>query len=461
MDEKIYTALGLMSGTSLDGIDVTIIETDGVDIFGFGASKERPFSDTEKIVLRRATQDALNWRFNGPPPNSFAQAEAIIDAAHIAAIGDMGADIVGYHGQTILHHPPVDGESGQTLQLGRGEVLANKLDIPVAYDFRTADVEAGGQGAPLTPIYHEALVRYSKLKGRVAVVNIGGVSNVTAIEDGKILWATDCGPGNGPLDSWVSQKTDTDFDVDGRLSFSGIVHFNKINQWLNRDFFNRPIPRSADRYDFDVLDEMEGLSLEDGAATLASFCAQSIARDLRRLEAKTVIVCGGGRKNPAIMAMLDVHCAANVVSAEHVGWDGDMLEAQAFAYLAVRTFKGLPISFPETTGALRPLRGGRIAYPVDFVEIYGTSAVEIKEPDWVSIKAKISLKEIDNDVIAAMCEPEDKVPAGINFTALREEFLPLYRKFLSDLVKAAENEWSEKYGDKDLEEVWSEILRRD
>jgi anhydro-N-acetylmuramic acid kinase len=363
MDEKRYTALGLMSGTSLDGVDVAVIETDGVDIFGFGGVAERPFLEKENIFLNRATKDALNWRFDGLPPNSFAQAEDIIDAAHIAAIGDIRADIIGYHGQTILHHPPLGGEKGQTLQLGRGKPIANNFGVPVVYDFRSADVEAGGQGAPLAPVYHEALVRYSELSGRVAVLNIGGVSNVTAIEDGTICWATDCGPGNGPLDSWVIQLTDMDFDRDGKLSLSGEVDFNKINQWLERDFFRRPIPRSADRYDFNVLNQMDGMSLADGAATLASFCAQSIARDLGRFDAQMVIVCGGGRKNPATMAMLDMHTDAVVVTAEHVGWNGDMLEAQAFAYLAVRTLKGLPISFPQTTGAPHPLTGGRITYP--------------------------------------------------------------------------------------------------
>ena len=363
MKKDVYTALGLMSGTSLDGVDVAIIETDGVEIFGFGVTSEMAFSETDKVVLNQATQDALAWGFRGPSPNSFAQAEAIVDSAHISAIGKMTADIVGYHGQTVLHHPPLSGKRGQTLQLGRGQVLADKLGVPVAYDFRTADVEAGGQGAPLAPIYHEALVRYSELNGRVAVVNIGGVSNVTAIEDGKILWATDCGPGNGPLDSWVSPLTDAAYDKDGKLSFSGVVDFNKIKQWLEGGFFKRSIPRSADRYDFDVLGSMETMSLEDGAATLASLCAQAIARDLRRFNPKTVIVCGGGRKNSAIMAMLDMHSDAQVVTAEHIGWDGDMLEAQAFAYLAVRTLKGLPISFPQTTGATRPLTGGRVIYP--------------------------------------------------------------------------------------------------
>ena len=386
MDKQIYTALGLMSGTSLDGVDVAVIETDGVDIFGFGVVAERPFPDAEKTVLNNVTQDALNWQFSGPAPNSFVQAEDIIDEAHIAAIDNMRADVIGYHGQTILHHPPVDEARGQTLQLGRGQTLADRLGVPVVYDFRSTDVAAGGQGAPLAPIYHEALVRYSKLSGRIAVLNLGGVANVSAIVDGKLVWATDCGPANGPLDSWVQSHNAGEYDDLGKLSFSGNVNHRLINQWLEGDFFKRSIPRSADRYDFDVLEDMADISLEDGAATLASFTAQAIARDLMSFKAETVIVCGGGRKNPAIMAMLDMHLhsgavfgdprnphsqgspdviygTTDVLSAETVGWDGDMLEAQAFAYLAVRTLKGLPISFPETTGAPRPLTGGRIAYP--------------------------------------------------------------------------------------------------
>jgi len=398
MEKYVYIALGLMSGTSLDGVDVAVVETDGVDIFGFGPVAGVGFLDADKTVLREATHDALQWRFTGPPPNSFARAEQVIDRAHFEAIGDLSADIVGYHGQTILHHPPVDGEKGQTLQLGRGQVLADKLRLPVAYDFRTADVAASGQGAPLAPIYHEALVRYSELEGRVAVLNLGGVANVTAIIDGKLAWATDCGPANGPLDSWVQSHNAGDYDEGGKLSFAGDVNHIIINQWLEHGFFNRRIPRSADRYDFDVLDDIKALSLEDGAATLASFTAQAIARDLISFKADKVIVCGGGRKNPAIMAMLSMHLHSgaifgdprnphsqgrpdvifgntDVLSAEDVGWDGDMLEAQAFAYLAVRTLKGLPISFPETTGCPEPMTGGQIAYPAkdDFGEIYGNN----------------------------------------------------------------------------------------
>jgi len=282
MEKTVYTALGLMSGTSLDGVDVAIIETDGVEIFGFGPTAERPFTVNEKASLEAVTQDALKWKFIGPAPNSFAQGEDVIDAAHIKAIGNLSADIIGYHGQTILHHPPLEGEMGKTLQLGRGQTLADKFNTPIVYDFRTADVAVGGQGAPLAPIYHEALVRYSKVDGKVAVLNLGGVANVTGIDAGKLVWATDCGPANGPLDSWISSRTGQAFDADGALSMAGEVDHHKINQWLKRDFFTRPIPRSADRYDFDVLEEMQGMSLEDGAATLASFCVQAVARDLKR-----------------------------------------------------------------------------------------------------------------------------------------------------------------------------------
>ncbi len=365
MNKDRYIALGLMSGTSLDGVDAAVIETDGVDIFGFGESRERSFTANEKTALQAATQDALEWRFAGAVPNSFVDAEALVDRVHIEAINTLSADVVGYHGQTILHHPPLDGARGQTLQLGRGQVLADQLNIPVVYDFRSDDVASGGQGAPLAPIYHEALCRYSKLEGKVAVLNIGGVSNVTLIEDGVLQWATDCGPGNGPLDNWVSANGAGDFDKDGCLSLMGEVDHALIVKWHQRDFFARPVPRSADRYDFDVLADLDGVSLKDGAATLAAFCAQSIARDLGLASVERVVVCGGGRRNPTIMAMLELHTDAQVVCAEAFGWNGDMLEAQAFAYLAVRTLKGLPISFPKTTGVPAPMTGGRIAYPKD------------------------------------------------------------------------------------------------
>lgn len=365
MESKRYIAMGLMSGTSLDGVDAAVIETDGEEVFAFGRSICVNFPDDGRAV-KDAVKTALSWRFKGPPPNSLQIGSDYVDLAHIEAIDTLGTkdvEIIGYHGQTVFHQPAQNGLNGQTLQLGSGQTLASKFGTPCVYDFRTADVKAGGQGAPLAPIYHHALCRYSKLDGRIAVVNIGGVSNVTLIEGDEPLIATDCGPGNGPLDSWMELKATRNYDVGGEQSLKGSPDLRRIANWLERGFFKRPKPRSADRYDFDVLADMRDMSLQDGAATLASFCAQSIARDLKEFAPDTIIVCGGGRHNPAIMGMLDMHTNGQVMSAESVGWDGDALEAQAFAYLAVRTLKGLPISFPGTTGAPEPMTGGVVARP--------------------------------------------------------------------------------------------------
>jgi len=262
------------------------------------------FPDDARPV-KEAVQTALKWRFKGPPPNSLQIGSDYIDAVHVKAVESLGmndVDIIGYHGQTVFHHPAIGKSKGQTLQLGNGQTLARKFGVPCVYDFRTADVEAGGQGAPLAPIYHKALAAYSELSGRVAVVNIGGVSNVTLIEGDAPLIATDCGPGNGPLDSWMSLKGAGRYDKNGR-------------------------------------------------------------RDLKSFDPNSIIICGGGRHNPAIMGMLDMHTTGAVMKAEDVGWDGDALEAQAFAYLAVRTLRGLPISFPGTTGVKTPMTGGVVVHP--------------------------------------------------------------------------------------------------
>lgn len=371
MEKKIYTALGLMSGTSLDGVDVAVIETDGEEVFAFGQSGCLDF-DEEVVALKLAVKGALEWKFSGPPPNSLQAGSEFTDAKHIQAIEELfqehvglkeDVDVIGYHGQTVYHLPPQGGVKGQTLQLGSGQSLATNFGIPCVYDFRSDDVRAGGQGAPLAPIYHQALCRYSNLFGRVAVVNIGGVSNVTLVDGENSLIATDCGPGNGPLNSWMELKGVGSYDKDGRLSWAGDVDLDRVNRWLERDFFKRPIPRSADRYDFDVLPDMRDMSIENGAATLASFCAHAIARDMNKYSPETIVVCGGGRHNPAIMGMLDMHTNGKVLKAEDMGWDGDALEAQAFAYLAVRKLRDLPISFPGTTGVAMPMTGGVIVKP--------------------------------------------------------------------------------------------------
>ncbi len=373
MSQIVYTALGLMSGTSLDGVDAAFLETDGERILRFGPSMTLEYTANDRETLTQATQAALRWQFKEARPNSFAAAEEVINRTHVEAIMAIGAahldwmerlNLIGFHGQTVLHHPPAGGKAGQTLQLGDGRVLAAAFGVPVAHDFRSDDVAAGGQGAPLAPIYHKALAAHSGLEGAVGVLNIGGVSNVTLISGEDIL-ATDCGPGNGPLDNWMKTAASQNYDDRGRHAQWGQPDFRLIDRWLGRDFFSQLVPKSADRYDFDVNADLSGKSARDGAATLAAFCAIATAKTMctMPLRPKTVIVCGGGRRNWALLWMLMGQIPACVKTAEDVGWDGDAIEAQAFAYLAARALRGLPISFPDTTGVTAPMTGGRIAYP--------------------------------------------------------------------------------------------------
>ncbi len=371
--QTVYTAIGLMSGTSLDGVDAAFLETDGERIVKFGPSLTHAYSSADRDTLTQATRAALRWQFQGSAPNSFAAAEDIVANVHKEAISKLAAaypdwmarlDIIGFHGQTVLHHPPTKAGNGQTLQLGDGQALAEAFGVPVVYDFRSADVAAGGQGAPLAPIYHKALATYSGLGASAAILNIGGVSNVTLAAGDKLL-ATDCGPGNGPLDNWMADRAGLDFDAGGAVCVKGTPDFAMIEKWLSRDFFQRPLPRSADRYDFDVASDLAGQSLEDGAAALAGFCAAANASTIKSmgLIPDSLVVCGGGRYNKAILWGLAEQIPATVLTAEDVGWDGDAIEAQAFAYLAVRSKLGLPISYPGTTGAPAPMTGGQIAYP--------------------------------------------------------------------------------------------------
>ena len=367
---KLYTVIGLMSGTSLDGVDAAILQTNGQDKVKAGATYFRPYSGTERTLLMETMQAALAWGFEGPAPNIFAQAEELINMAHKqAAMGLIEQevldanqiDLIGYHGQTVLHHAPSKDMRGQTLQIGSGQALADVLGIDVVYDFRSADVAAGGQGAPLAPIYHRALLEGAKLYN-AAIVNVGGVSNITLhTNDGLI--ASDCGPGNGPLDSWVSQHTEMTYDEGGQMCLKGTPDIARLRGWMQRDFFTRSIPKSADRYEFDVLPSMHGLDLQNGAATLAMFAATGIAQTLEKTGASidTLIICGGGRHNKAILAGIEELTKAKVMTSDNLGWDGDALEAHAFAYLAVRHIKGLPLSFPGTTGIDKPLSGGVMA----------------------------------------------------------------------------------------------------
>lgn len=374
MGHPSYIALGLMSGTSLDGVDAAFLETDGERIIRLGPSLCFDYSAEDKSTLEAATQAALRWQFNGPRPNSFVAAEKVILKSHIRAVNALCEDhrgwadrlkLIGFHGQTVLHQPPKPLVKGRTLQLGDGKALAKAIGIPVWYDFRSADMSANGQGAPLAPVYHQALVSYSKLDRPTAVLNIGGVGNVTLItKDGHII-ASDTGPGNGPLDNWMSRNGMGAFDPDGKYAAAGEPHFPLVRKWLEREFFQKPTPRSADRYDFDVINDMDDLSIENGAATLAAFTTLAAVYTLNTMREKprSVIVCGGGRHNKGMMWMLREHLDATVKTAEEVGWNSDAIEAQAFAYLAVRAKWKLPISFPTTTGVAKPMSGGVLAMP--------------------------------------------------------------------------------------------------
>jgi len=358
-----------MSGTSLDGIDVAILKTDGERILEFGNSTSYAYAKRHKTKLQKATRAALKWAFIGKQPGRLSTAEELIDKLHILAaehiIADNPCDIIGYHGQTVLHRPPQNGVIGKTLQLGQGQKLADALGVPCVFDFRSADVAAGGEGAPLAPIYHKALCEFSGLKGNIVVLNLGGVGNFTLVsKDG--MKASDTGPANGPLDSWMNQHG-YDFDKDGMFSSKGKVDLALIESWLrNIEFFRSSGPKSADRYDFDVVEDIEDMSIEDGAATLSLFCVASVQHTLLKLDLKPdqLIVCGGGRNNKFIMKMLSKMMTFPVRTAEDAGWMGDDIEAQAIAYFAVRTKLGLPISFPETTGVSKPIMGGVIAQPM-------------------------------------------------------------------------------------------------
>ncbi|GHA91130.1 anhydro-N-acetylmuramic acid kinase [Algimonas arctica] len=359
---KIYTALGLMSGTSLDGVDAAVIMTDGEQVQSFGPSVTVPYTNAQRQTLTDATLAALTWNFIGPAPNIFAEAEDALDAAHRTAIQTLDAgvvDIIGYHGQTVLHRP----DRLKTLQLGRGQGLSDEFGCPIVFDFRSEDVASGGQGAPLAPIYHKALVDHADLPGVTAVLNLGGVGNVSLVTANDLL-ASDTGPANGPLDSFLD-SWGISMDRDGDVSRDGMPDFFKIERWLRADFFNRAWPKSADRYDFSVLDDLSDVAIGDGAATLCAFTALSAARTIRQMGVALdrIIVCGGGRRNPTIMTMLQMELDCPVQPAETVGWDSDAIEAQAFGYLAVRVMRGLPNSFPTTTGVPTPTVGGRIVYP--------------------------------------------------------------------------------------------------
>ena len=360
----VRRALGMMSGTSMDGVDCALIETDGRDVVRFGPTGFMPYAEADRAVLRRALADAVGVADRAARPGALAEAERLVTQRHAEAIelflaehaiARHSVDVVGFHGQTVLHRP----ERRLTLQIGDGAALAARVGIAVVADLRAADVAAGGQGAPLVPLYHQALVRAAGLEAPVLVVNIGGVGNVTYVPAEGAPIACDTGPGNALLDDLMLARTGTPFDADGATAAAGAVDAVVLAQLMSHPFFAVRPPKSLDRNDFSG-DAVAALATADAAATLVAFTARSIAAIVPHLPAppRVAIVCGGGARNPTLLKELRQSFACPVSTADARGWSGDAIEAQAFAYLAVRSLDGLPVTVPTTTGVPRPLTGG-------------------------------------------------------------------------------------------------------
>ena len=382
---KTMRAIGLMSGTSLDGIDVALIDTDGEDVVDRGPSHTVPYEVAFRAALAQAIEEARGLSDRNGRPGCLRDVELALTERHAAAVAQFLArralnpaeiDIAGFHGQTVLHKKVVDkvyvraGGPGTSrvdvaedahmlsVQLGDGPLLAKLTGIDVVYDLRAADCAAGGQGAPLVPVYHRALA--ARLPERpVVILNIGGVANATWIGGDGTLIAFDTGPGNALIDDWMKRRAGASVDTDGAAAAAGRVDEGSLTALLTHAYFGRPPPKSVDRNAFSA-EPLAGLSLQDGAATLTAFTAASIARAREHFpeQPKLWLISGGGRRNKTLMAMIAERVEAAVAPAEAAGMDGDAMEAEAWAYLAVRSLRGLPITFPGTTGAPRPLTGG-------------------------------------------------------------------------------------------------------
>ncbi len=361
-DDEGYWALGLMSGTSLDGIDTALIRTDGEHILSFGPSMTVPFEPELMTRLRDAVHgkgDMLVME----QEITLKHAEAVKTLLKEAGMKSREIRVIGFHGQTVSHRPA----EKMTWQIGNGALLAEKTGIDVVCDFRRRDMAAGGEGAPLVPLYHAALARHMELP--VVMLNIGGIANITWIGRSEHtssevtsldIIAFDTGPGNVLLNEWVYAHTGKDYDKDGKLALAGTPNMELVADMLRDPFFDRHPPKSLDRNAFNF-DALKGMSKEDGAATLTEFTAASVERGAAffPVPATQWFVSGGGRNNPALMAALKRHFV-QVFPVESLGWVGDAIEAQAFAFLAVRSLKKLALSLPTTTGTLRAVTGGAL-----------------------------------------------------------------------------------------------------
>ncbi len=359
--ERIW-ALGAMSGTSLDGVDAAMVETDGETIYGFGENDYRAYSPEEQATLKAALG---RW-----PGEDVAAATQVVQRAHEEVLRSFeGTALVGFHGQTLAHEPGGRG----THQVGDGAALAHALSLPVVWDFRSADMDLGGEGAPLAPFYHFACAKWLGVDVPLAFLNLGGVGNLTWIDPRKskpeepgALLAFDTGPANAPINDLMTARRGEPFDRDGALARQGTVVQGALELFLEDRYFTRMPPKSLDRDEFgDMIGLVRELGDADAVATLTGMSAAAVLRGMEHCPSPPaqLLVTGGGRKNPVLMEMLRVALDCPVDPVEAVGLDGDMLEAQAFAHLAVRVLRGLPTSCPGTTGVRAAVSGGILSQP--------------------------------------------------------------------------------------------------
>lgn len=348
----LKTAIGLMSGTSMDGVDIAWLETDGDRHVKRGPHGYLPYPKEVQDLLRSCLG------LSADPDGRVKKAEEVVTGYHIKAVKNFISahkrrpDLIGFHGQTIFHDPA----NHKTWQIGDGKKLSQAVECDVVYDFRTRDMLAGGQGAPLIPLYHRALALEAKLDMPACVLNLGGVGNLTWI-DGDKVYACDTGPGNALLDDWMLRKTGKPMDAEGKTALSGRVDTERVKKWMSDSYFSQKPPKSLDRNAFAHC-TVDDMSLEDGAATLVAFTVVGVINAWRQMPTHPhqMIVAGGGRKNKAIMQGLGNHAA--IINADVLGWNGDSMEAEGFAYLAVRSLQNKPISLPTTTGCKTPALGG-------------------------------------------------------------------------------------------------------
>jgi anhydro-N-acetylmuramic acid kinase len=435
--------IGLMSGTSMDGVDVAVLETDGDDRVLSGPCLGVPYpTGLRAALLRLGPDDPAVPHLEKEVTDLQSQAVRAFCSAQRIELATL--DGIGFHGQTIRHEP----QRGRTWQLGDGQRMATALGIRVVNNFRQNDMDHGGQGAPLVPAYHRALVRSQRIAEPVAVLNIGGVSNVTLV-DGDLLFACDCGPGNALIDDWVSARCDVPFDDGGEIAAAGSIDEHALTVLLESPYFRRVGPKSLDRNAFS-LDAVANLSPRDGAATLAAFTAAAVALEAERLPCrpKTWIVVGGGRLNRYLLAQLRSRLGAVVLTAEEFGWAGGAIEAQAFAYLAVRSLRGLPLTWPGTTGVSEPVSGGVCWNPVPFPEtravlfdLDGTlldtapdmaaALNALRREEGLEPLALADIRPLVSNGSTGLLRLSFPQVAGAPFEALRERFLDIYRASLA------------------------------